>query len=129
MLVGDAAYPMLPYLMRPYCGANLTAEQECFNLHHSRVRITVENAFGRLKARWRILKRQLDVDIERAPVVIGACCILHNLCEMSATPMPRESEDTRMQPIRQVSLNLRDSSSDTQVRQTIAEHLYRRHNY
>ena len=74
MIVGDSAYPMKPWLMRPYTGANLTPKEKTFNYHHSSVRIVVENAFGRLKARWRILKRQLDVHMEEVPYIIGACC-------------------------------------------------------
>lgn len=63
LILGDAAYPMLHWLMRPYVGARLTPQQELFNQRHSSLRIAVENAFGRLKVPWRILKWQLDVDV------------------------------------------------------------------
>ena len=42
----------------------------------------MEIAFGRLKARWRRLSKQIDMDIENVPHVIAACCVLHNLCEV-----------------------------------------------
>ena len=93
MIVGDAAYPMKPWLMRPYTGANLTPKEKAFNYHHSSVRIVVEKAFGQLKARWRTLKRRLDVHIEEVPFIIGAWCVLQNLSTYVKTPerLPRQT--------------------------------------
>ena len=54
---------------------------EVFQLSLSSSRIVVENAFGRLKARWRKLCKRNDMDIDNVPNVIAACCILHNICE------------------------------------------------
>ncbi|KAL1246561.1 hypothetical protein QQF64_034606 [Cirrhinus molitorella] len=46
----DAAYPLLPWLMKPFReGRGVTAEQINFNHHLSQARMTVERAFGRLK--------------------------------------------------------------------------------
>ena len=42
----------------------------------------MENAFGRLKARWRRLLKRLDVDANKVPNIVIACCILHNICEI-----------------------------------------------
>jgi len=42
----------------------------------------VEIAFGRLKARWRRLAKQIDMDIDNVANIIAACCVLHNLCEI-----------------------------------------------
>ena len=56
-LVSDSAYPLLPWLMKPFPhNGSLTDLQKRFNYHLSRARIVVENGFGRLKARWRRLK-------------------------------------------------------------------------
>ncbi len=44
--VGDAAYPLKNYLMRPFSGLRLSIEQENFNQNLSRARRLVECAFG-----------------------------------------------------------------------------------
>ena len=50
-LAGDSGYPLLPWLMKPFCqSSELTIEQKTFNYRFSRARIVVENAFGQLKA-------------------------------------------------------------------------------
>ena len=45
------------------------------------VRNPIECAFGRLKARWSIPTRKMDLKLESIPVVVYACFILHNFCE------------------------------------------------
>lgn len=81
MIVGDPAYPLLPWLIKGYTGFGLSAEEESFNVHLSSARITVEQGFGRLKARWRILQKQMDCNYEFSAEVIAACCTLHNFVE------------------------------------------------
>jgi hypothetical protein len=82
-LIGDSAYPLKTWLLKPFaCNSTLSNEQKTFNYHLSRARIVVENAYGRLKGRWRRLIKQNEMDISRVPQVITACCILHNICEV-----------------------------------------------
>ena len=82
-LIGDSAYPLQTWLMKPFANTGiLTREQQHFNYRLSRARMVVENAFGRLKARWRRLQKRNDMSIEHIPCIISACCILHNVCEI-----------------------------------------------
>ena len=80
-LLGDPAYPLSSFIIKGYTGRNISAEQESYNVYHSGARLCVEIAFGRLKSRWRILQKRMDVDFTFAPKVIICCCMLHSLCE------------------------------------------------
>ena len=44
--------------------------------------MVIENAFGRLKDRWRCLLKRNDTATADVPNMITACCILHNICEV-----------------------------------------------
>ena len=82
-LVADSAYPLSTWIMKPFPhNSSLSAAQRTFNYRLSRARIVSENAFGRLKARWRRLLKQNDMSIANIPNIIIACCILHNVCEV-----------------------------------------------
>ena len=82
-LVGDSGYPLLTWLMKPYAyNTGLTRAQRTYNYRLSRARIVVENAFGRLKARWQRLLKPNDMLIENVPNIVTACCVLHNICEI-----------------------------------------------
>lgn len=82
VILGDAAYPLLPWLMKPFRESRgVTADQVNFNHRLSQARMTVERAFGRLKGRWRCLLKQHESHISLVSQVILACCVLHNFCE------------------------------------------------
>jgi len=81
-ILGDSAYPSLPWLVPPFRNnGHLTAQQLEFNYLHSSTRMAIEKAFGVLKGRFRRLKffnelRHLQFIVQ----IVIACCILHNIC-------------------------------------------------
>ncbi|KAJ7317228.1 hypothetical protein JRQ81_003390 [Phrynocephalus forsythii] len=92
VILGDLAYPLLPWLMTPYCG-HLDTRKQLFNDTLGRCRAVVGYAFERLRGRWRCLLSRLDVRERYAPRVIVACCILHNICESKGEPLQEGWEE------------------------------------
>lgn len=81
-ILGDSAYPLLDWLLKPFHDTGrLTAQHHSFNHKFSRARVVVENAFGRLKGRWRCPLKRNDCDTQLVKSMVLTCCALHNLCE------------------------------------------------
>ena len=101
-LIGDAAYPLKTWLMKPFPDRGLSDDRRRYNYRMSRARMVVENAFGRLKGRWRRLLKRNDMSLERVPTVIAACGVLHNICEVFKESYDErwntEDDDDRPQP-------------------------------
>ncbi|XP_065061675.1 uncharacterized protein LOC135688686 [Rhopilema esculentum] len=87
-LIGDAAYPILPFLMKEFPSGAKTVHEQFFSYRLSSARMTIECAFGRLKGRFSALRRPLDIKLESVPYFIHACFILHNICELKNEPIP-----------------------------------------
>ncbi|WCJ42725.1 PIF / Ping-Pong family of plant transposase [Euphorbia peplus] len=81
-IVGNSGYPLMDWVLVPYTHQNLTWTQHAFNQKVGEVRNVGKEAFARLKARWSCLQKRTEVKLQDLPVVLGACCVLHNICEM-----------------------------------------------
>lgn len=82
-MVGDNAFPLKSQLMRPYPGRMLSEVKEHFNYRLSRARRVIENAFGILTARWRILKTTLAMKPEYVDKIVKATVVLHNFIKLN----------------------------------------------
>jgi hypothetical protein len=79
-LLGDSAYPVLPWLMTPHKNVrNLTITETLFIRRLKRGRCVMENAFGILKQTFRELLVKSELTVKFLPDVIVCCAILYNL--------------------------------------------------
>ena len=82
-LVADRGYPLLSWCITPFkmgpMGVPLSREELWFNKKHSSTRMSVERAFGRLKARFKEIGTKSALKLDFLPTVVHNCCVLHNI--------------------------------------------------
>lgn len=54
------------------------------------MRNVIECAFGRLKAHFSALRRDMDINLDDLPFVICACFVLHTYCEVHSETVCNE---------------------------------------
>lgn len=85
-IVGSSGYPLMDWVLVPYNRPHLTWTQHAFNEKIGEIQRVSKEAFARLKGRWTCLQKRTEVKLQDLPVVLGACCVLHNICEMRNEP-------------------------------------------
>jgi hypothetical protein len=131
---GDAAFPLRRNLMRPFSGDSLTSlARKVFNYRLSRARLTIENTFGLLAARFRIFHTNIHVQkLENVDNIVLAAVALHNYI-MSTNTQRAAGHGLELQtaPQHTVFENLRgqregrNSSRDAnKVRNTLVDYLF-----
>ncbi|KAI3701821.1 hypothetical protein L6452_27186 [Arctium lappa] len=81
-IVGSCGYPLMDWVLVPYTQPHLTWTQHAFNEKIGEIQRVAKDAFARLKGRWSCLQKRTEVKLQDLPVVLGACCVLHNICEI-----------------------------------------------
>ncbi len=81
-ILGDDAFALKTWLMKPFSQCNMTDEQRIFNYRLSHGRRIVENAFGILANHFQCLLSPLRQEPEMVKSIVLACVCLHNLMLM-----------------------------------------------
>lgn len=76
--VASSAFPLKTNLMRPFPGRHLTTDKDKFNLALSKARLHIENAFGILANRWRVLHTTIHACPKNVEKIVLATVVLHN---------------------------------------------------
>ena len=90
--------------------------------------MVVENAFGRLKGRWRCLQKRLDFKLSNVPKVVASCVILHNICELYGDMcldewLESDHSNNVSQSHYHTTITSSSASNAAQIRDAITHHL------
>jgi len=80
--------------MKPFTSAMMTPSQQYFNYRLSRARMVIEDAYGELKGRWRVLLRKCESAQEEVRDNTLACIVLHNICIERGEALNRQLDAT-----------------------------------
>ena len=97
-LIGDDAFTLKTWLMKPYSVRHLSHEERIFNYRLSQARRIVENAFSILASRFQCLLSTLQLAPEGVSTLVMACVTLHNLMQiryprLQKMTLHREADD------------------------------------
>lgn len=78
VLVADDAFALRLNVMKPFSKRDLHMMERVHNYRLSRARRIIENVFGIMSARFRVLRKPIALDDVKTKQVTLACCVLHN---------------------------------------------------
>ncbi|VAI82097.1 unnamed protein product [Triticum turgidum subsp. durum] len=125
-IIGDAGYPLLPWLLTPYpvedkdLSTDVPPYEAEFNRRHSSASTLALTALARLKDNWKILDRAVG----SFPVMetIDVCCMLHNIVidmeEVEEEEVAGMEEENYIERVRQVA-----DEDAVRVRDILSQHL------
>lgn len=79
VFVADQAFPLKQNVLRPYPGSHEKgSDKRIFNYRLSRARRVVENVFGILSAVFRVFRKPMLLEPQKAELIVMTCVYLHN---------------------------------------------------
>ncbi|KAM3193374.1 hypothetical protein ACQJBY_070157 [Aegilops geniculata] len=126
-IIGDAGYPLRPWLLTPYQLENDLSDSDSkveFNRRHSAATAIALRALARLKDTWKCLQGEGWHPNNKRDMcwTIGTCVILHNILidmEMDeGAGMPSNQEENYIKQVRQVA-----EEDGVRARDALSQHL------
>lgn len=78
VFLADDAFPLQEHILKPFPQRNLSKEKQIYNYRFSRARNCVENTFGLITTRFRVLHHAINLNPEKVKYIVLAICVLHN---------------------------------------------------
>lgn len=78
VFIGDEAFALREDFLKPFSQASLTTARRIYNYRLSRARRIIENVFGIICQRFRILQSTINLSVEKVDLIVLTICILHN---------------------------------------------------
>ena len=85
VFVGDEAFPLKEYMIKPYARTSIQMKEQVANYRISRARRQVENVFGICASRFRIFRRPIIANVETVTSITKAVVALHNFLMFGRT--------------------------------------------
>ena len=124
-VAGDNAYVCSEHLLTPFSRDERSeARKDAYNFYLSQLRIRIEQAFGFMTTKWRILKRPLQVDLKRVGYIFLCIARLHNFCINEGCDVEgtndRDAEGATFVPS---DISVTEVKGSSMLRDTIVEEL------
>ena len=137
-LIGDDAFSLRTWLIKPFCGCGLPDDQKIFNYRLSCARRVVENVFGIMANRFGCLFTTMNQNKDTVTSIVLACCVLHSFMRIRYAGVHHgigdDKDDHRLVPgqLRQ-GVNLQDmeevTAGNRDIQMAKKQRLYLKHYY
>lgn len=132
VVVADDAFSLSDHLMKPYPQRGLTHDNKIFNYRLSRARRIIENAFGILANRFRVLLTPINLSVSKVEKICLASVILHNyLCtdnkQNNYTNLRDATEQTQLNGIQRQDGSNHSTNSARDIREEFKKYFNSQH--